>query len=463
MRNLIPVKCINQTLYFEQLQPKITSGDINEDVIVFDFCHMWDGFRKTAVFYRDPSAVYHVLVEDDNTCLVPPEVLADPGDVHFGVFGVKDDRTRTAEEILLTIKQGAITTATRVSDPTPDIYAQILSMLNATSAKVERTENGTVVKIKDVHGESSETLVDGGYYVPNVEQMGTGYVNFDFAPSQEGMKNVGSVTVELPAGPQGPQGPQGPRGYKGDAGPQGEQGPQGEPGPQGIQGEQGPKGDKGDKGDAGPQGPQGIQGERGPKGDKGDKGDTGPQGPQGEPGPQGDPGITPTIPVDKMEHIVTKTFDADTGGWLLDADKGGNALFLKAAIVKFSYPALATPALYIKPRYGTNQLASVAIGDYTGSSLHYLIFRMEQEYTRWVARKSNWVTNNTQMEPTVSNEWNSYAYGRYNEDATRHPFITSLLIDEKYTIPAGATIEVWGVKAEASAINTAATLEELEL
>lgn len=161
MRNLVPVKCTNQTLYFEWLQPVITSGDVNEDVIVFDFCPMWDGFRKTAVFYRDAADVYHVLVSDENTCLVPREVLADPGEVHFGVFGDLDDRRRTSEEILLTIKQGAITEATKISDPTPDIYAQLISMMEATSAKVEETEDGAHIIINDVHG-ATEAVVKHG-------------------------------------------------------------------------------------------------------------------------------------------------------------------------------------------------------------------------------------------------------------------------------------------------------------
>lgn len=126
MRTAIHVRCDNQVLSYVEM-PFIASGDVNEDKIEFEFCPMWEGFAKTAVFYRTEADVYHVLLEEDDTCIIPHEVLADPGPLYFGVFGTREDRVRTSEIIQYTIKQGAITEATKISDPTPDIYSQILA------------------------------------------------------------------------------------------------------------------------------------------------------------------------------------------------------------------------------------------------------------------------------------------------------------------------------------------------
>jgi hypothetical protein len=127
MHTSIHVKCTNQVLSYIET-PFIASGDVNEDKIEFEFCPLWDGFTKTAVFYRNEAEVYHVLLEKDDTCLIPHEVLANPGVMYFGVFGNRDDRTKTSEIIQYTIKRGAITEATKVSDPTPTIYEQLLKL-----------------------------------------------------------------------------------------------------------------------------------------------------------------------------------------------------------------------------------------------------------------------------------------------------------------------------------------------
>ena len=56
---LINVKCIDQKLYFANL-PTVASGGINETKIKFDFCPLWNGFGKVAIFYCNENEVYHV-------------------------------------------------------------------------------------------------------------------------------------------------------------------------------------------------------------------------------------------------------------------------------------------------------------------------------------------------------------------------------------------------------------------
>lgn len=126
----IAIKCTDQRL--ETIEaPVVASGGFNENKVHFDFCPLWDSFTKTATFYVKKNHVYTAEVDSDDTCIIPHEVTANPGNIFFGVFGVKHDgTTRTSEVIKYKIVQGAITKDAKPSDPTPDIYEQILARLN---------------------------------------------------------------------------------------------------------------------------------------------------------------------------------------------------------------------------------------------------------------------------------------------------------------------------------------------
>ena len=127
IQTIVTAKCLDQVLQLINA-PRITSGGVNDVRAEFEFCPLWDGTTKTAVFYADPKDVYHKVLADD-ACDVPPEVLDAPGLVHMGVFGVDaaGNVVRTSGELLLNIEQGAITEATAVSDPTPELYQQVLA------------------------------------------------------------------------------------------------------------------------------------------------------------------------------------------------------------------------------------------------------------------------------------------------------------------------------------------------
>lgn len=130
MRTIINVECIDQDMIVTN-SPVIASGGVHENFIAFKFCSKWDGFTKTAVFYRNEKEKYHALVDDDNMCEVPQEVTNAEGTMYFGVFGVSGEVTRTSKVLKYKIKQGAITEDLKPSEPTPDIFQQILSEYNA--------------------------------------------------------------------------------------------------------------------------------------------------------------------------------------------------------------------------------------------------------------------------------------------------------------------------------------------
>jgi hypothetical protein len=120
--------------------------------VAFNFCPKWFGFVKTAVFYQKKDEVYHKLLEND-MCIIPWEVLAKRGTLHISVFGVKDGVTRTSNIVKLKVTEGAITAETAVHDPTPDVYAQLLTRLYSVHIGSEEPTDQNIMVWIDPNGE----------------------------------------------------------------------------------------------------------------------------------------------------------------------------------------------------------------------------------------------------------------------------------------------------------------------
>lgn len=122
----IKVKIIDQSVTVIDA-PKIYSGDINTDQVIFEFGEQWKDYTKTAVFYNDVEKPYSQLIYN-NECNIPREVMTTKGRFYFGVFGVRDDEVYTSEIVDYDLGAGIITTGTAPS-PNKDIWQQILSEL----------------------------------------------------------------------------------------------------------------------------------------------------------------------------------------------------------------------------------------------------------------------------------------------------------------------------------------------
>ena len=101
--------------------PRIASGDKNIDHLAVDFCGDWNGYRKTAIFYREKNKPYYATPSDDGTYLIPWEVLQTGGLFHFGILGEDGERRKTSEIISYMIAEGVTTENLRPSDPTTEI------------------------------------------------------------------------------------------------------------------------------------------------------------------------------------------------------------------------------------------------------------------------------------------------------------------------------------------------------
>lgn len=142
-------------------EPLIASGGVDVIQIRFEFCGLWTGCGKTAVFYRDPEEVYHVPIADD-LVTVPHEVLTDEGYFHFGVMGSASN-IRTTEVVKVEVARGAITTATaEPEEPTPDIYQQLLAAYGKTeqALEVERARLDNLAKLEEGSTTGDAELAD---------------------------------------------------------------------------------------------------------------------------------------------------------------------------------------------------------------------------------------------------------------------------------------------------------------
>ena len=123
----INVSIVDQNLTITNA-PTIAAGDINVDVIEFEFDESWDGFGCVAAFWRDgdPAVYRSAIYPATGRAVVPHEVMTEEGRICFGVVGQKDNMTKTSCVGYYDIKAGALTTGADTTPPTPDIYEQML-------------------------------------------------------------------------------------------------------------------------------------------------------------------------------------------------------------------------------------------------------------------------------------------------------------------------------------------------
>lgn len=197
-KTIIRVMVIDQKIQIVDA-PLLASGGENEAVVVFDFCEKWDGFAKTATFYQDESKPYSVILDNEDTCVVPWEVYYEAGTFYFGVFGNKGEIRRTSNVVKYKVKRGAATD-TIPSAPTPEVYEQIM----AAVAEVKTEQELFITNIEGVTDASVEAANQAADNASRVAQELTeARVNGEF----KGEK-----------GEKGEKGDRGSSGSKGDTG-----------------------------------------------------------------------------------------------------------------------------------------------------------------------------------------------------------------------------------------------------
>lgn len=121
-------------------QEIIASGDSNFDSCIFAFDASWDGFVKTAVFYQDKSNVQYMVLEKDDTCMIPAAAMARAGRMYIGVFGIKETAVLTSSLAFIDIVEGAISGDTVSMEPTDDVFLAIIAQYQRIAEMMRKYE-----------------------------------------------------------------------------------------------------------------------------------------------------------------------------------------------------------------------------------------------------------------------------------------------------------------------------------
>lgn len=136
----------------------ITEGTINALKCKIEFrTSDWDDTIKTAVFVRGratPSTPKEMmklmLLDEDNECNVPSEILNDSNIFSVGVFGISDNYRMTSNWMYYQITDGSFVDIGIPFEPTPSIYEQVLLALKHKSDE-GHTHNDIYISQEEVN------------------------------------------------------------------------------------------------------------------------------------------------------------------------------------------------------------------------------------------------------------------------------------------------------------------------
>lgn len=136
--SIIRVKCVDQDLRLEDA-PVISAGGVNTDYLAVEFAGTeWDGYTKYAMFSRSAFLTFRVPLDAQNQCRVPNTILAEPGSMRFGVYGVKGADRRTSVVLAYPIQEGAYVKAAEtdtaaVTGLSEELIADIIAEVTAAN------------------------------------------------------------------------------------------------------------------------------------------------------------------------------------------------------------------------------------------------------------------------------------------------------------------------------------------
>lgn len=147
--SIIRVKCVDQDLRLEDA-PVISAGGVNTDYLAVEFAGTeWDGYTKYATFSRSAFLTFRVPLDAQNQCRIPNTILAEPGSMRFGVYGVKGADRRTSVVLAYPIQEGAYVKAAEtdtaaVTGLSEELIADIIAEVTAANGYTLSTVDSSV-------------------------------------------------------------------------------------------------------------------------------------------------------------------------------------------------------------------------------------------------------------------------------------------------------------------------------
>lgn len=134
----IDLRIEKQTI--KNLGTSVVSDSVDYVTAAFSFSADWNGTVKTAVFRGPDEIPYSVIIPDTGKVIVPFEVIKAPS-FTVSVFGNKDTMRITTRIASVTVTPSGYEKGETPSDPTPDVYEQLVTLCEKSAAKAKEAEN----------------------------------------------------------------------------------------------------------------------------------------------------------------------------------------------------------------------------------------------------------------------------------------------------------------------------------
>lgn len=129
----------------------------------FDFLtDEWDGLTRTAIFESHRQA-YEVILDFNDDCMVPWEVLTEPGSLYVSVYAGSLITVNTAK--VFVARSGYTGDAVNGREPTPTTYEQVIGYLDEVKeTAVSAAESATASAEKAAELAALLEHIDGGSF-----------------------------------------------------------------------------------------------------------------------------------------------------------------------------------------------------------------------------------------------------------------------------------------------------------
>lgn len=146
MSVLVKIRCTQEHLNFIR-KPPLAAGDVQATRIQWTFCDAWKGFMKTALFARKKNDKPIPMIIENDMCIIPKEVLAKRGKFYISVFGDRNGVRLTSDVLEYEIGPSLSVGNAIPTEPTPDIYAQIMNMLNKKADNITYDAEDSTIQL----------------------------------------------------------------------------------------------------------------------------------------------------------------------------------------------------------------------------------------------------------------------------------------------------------------------------
>lgn len=207
----INIKCVDQVLAFQNM-PIITAGNQNVDKVKFDFCPLWDGFVKVAVFFQQKTECSYALINADGSCNIPNSILKLDGKIFIAVTGTNtSNQVRTSNILSYYVDEGIVDASLQDEFPSDiseeekeDIFNKILEMCTEMQSLCQDLiQNFAYIRIEDANEfEYNESALEAKiraytYSKEQIDSKITEAMNYTSDVSRELNSRIDSLEREL--------------------------------------------------------------------------------------------------------------------------------------------------------------------------------------------------------------------------------------------------------------------------